>query len=399
MSSPKNIKAIKQRLFFDIPPTWTDEWQDMPEYSHSDLQPWRTILLHFGNEDAVRDFCELIGQTVSPTTKFLWHPKAEISRESDKRVIATFPKNPQHPVYIVSKGRADTRLTSIALEEINVPYKIVIEPQEYDDYAAVIDPKKILKLPFSNLGKGSIPARNWIWDHAVKIGAKRHWIMDDNIRGFYRYQDNRKIPVGDGTMFAVAENFVDRYNNVPLAGFQYNMFVIRKEGRIPPYFLNTRIYSCILIKNDLEVGETYEDEHGNEAYRRVTPKWRGRYNEDTDLSLRVLKSKTEDGKPEYCTILFNAFLANKIATMRMKGGNEQLYQEGGDEDKGGRLKMAESLLKQHPDCVKVIKRWGRSQHHIHYKNFSRNKLVHKAKAKTLSKRELETEVKSVGKKK
>lgn len=393
MSSPKNIKAIRQRLFFDIPPTWTDEWQDMPNYAHSDLQPWRTILLHFASEDDVQSFCELIGQQVSPTTKFLWHPKAEIARETDKRVVATFPKNPQHPVYIVSKGRAESRLTSKALEEINVPYRIVIEPQEYDEYAAVIDPKKILKLPFSNLGKGSIPARNWIWDHAVKIGAKRHWILDDNIRGFYRYQDNRKIPVGDGTMFAVAENFVERYTNVALAGFQYNMFVVRKEGRIPPYFLNTRIYSCILIKNDLEVGEMHE-----KKYRRVVPKWRGRYNEDTDLSLRVLKSKTEDGEPEYCTILFNAFLANKIATMRMKGGNtDELYQEGGDDDKGGRLKMAESLLKQHLDCVKVIKRWGRAQHHVHYAIFHRNKLIRRPKAKTLSRRELETEVKLVNK--
>lgn len=70
--------------------------------------------------------------------------------------------NPKYPVYIISKGRHESRLTSKALEVMNVPYHIVIEPQEYDLYASVIDPKKIKVLPFSNLGQGSIPARNWV---------------------------------------------------------------------------------------------------------------------------------------------------------------------------------------------------------------------------------------------
>jgi hypothetical protein len=39
-------------------------------------------------------------------------------------------------------------MTSKALEEMKVPYHIVIEPQEYEQYAAVIDPEKILTLPF-----------------------------------------------------------------------------------------------------------------------------------------------------------------------------------------------------------------------------------------------------------
>jgi hypothetical protein len=72
--------------------------------------------------------------------------------------------NPKYPVYVISKGRWESRLTSKALELIKVPYHIVIEPQEYKQYSAVIDSEKILVLPFSNLGQGSIPARNWVWD-------------------------------------------------------------------------------------------------------------------------------------------------------------------------------------------------------------------------------------------
>ena len=89
--------------------------------------------------------------------------------------------NPNYPIYIVSKGRWKNRLTSRSLERMNVPYKIVIEPQEYSEYSSVINPSLILQLPFSNLGQGSIPARNWIWEHAIVGGHKRHWILDDNI--------------------------------------------------------------------------------------------------------------------------------------------------------------------------------------------------------------------------
>ena len=252
--------------------------------------------------------------------------------------------NPNYPVYIISKGRWESRLTSKALESMGVPYRIVIEPQEYDNYAAVIDPKKILVLPFSNLGQGSIPARNWVWEHSISEGYGRHWILDDNIKRFFRFNNNLKLSVSSGAIFKAAEDFTDRYKNIALSGFQYFMFVWRKEQR-NPFILNTRIYSCILIKNDI-------------PYR-----WRGRYNEDTDLSLRALK----DG---WCTVLFLSFLAEKMPTMTMKGGNtDELYKDD------GRLKMAMSLREQHPDVTTVRWKWNRWQHVVDYSRFKANKLI------------------------
>src|SRR5262249_40370995 len=119
--------------------------------------------------------------------------------------------NPQFPVYIVSKGRADSRLTAKALERLAVPYRIIIERQEFDAYAAVIDPAKILILnpeyqrrydAFMPLrddeSRGPGPARNFAWDHSISEGHSWHWVMDDNIRQFRRLNNNRKIPVGDG---------------------------------------------------------------------------------------------------------------------------------------------------------------------------------------------------------
>lgn len=158
--------------------------------------------------------------------------------------------NPNFPVYIISKSRWESRLTSKALEKIGVPYHIVIEPQEYKEYSSVINPDKILQLPFSNLGQGSIPVRNWVWEHSLSLGAERHWVLDDNIREFRRMNNNRRTPVSDGTIFKVAEDFVNRYENIALAGFQYMMFA-PDNATFKPFILNTRIYSCILIKNDI----------------------------------------------------------------------------------------------------------------------------------------------------
>jgi hypothetical protein len=259
--------------------------------------------------------------------------------------------NPKYPIYIISKGRWESRLTSKALEKMGVPYHIVIEPQEYDEYSRVIHPNKIKILPFSNLGQGSIPARNWVWEDSIQSGAKRHWILDDNLRAFYRLHQNLKHYVHSGVTFRCVEDFTDRYENVAMSGMQYESLTPKRQKR-QPFIVNTRIYSCILINNDLKF------------------RWRGRYNEDTDLSLRCLKAG-------WCTILFYAFLADKVMTMKMKGGNtDELYRQ--DKTMDGRWLMAESLRKQHPDVTKITWKWGRWQHQVNYRAFKRNKLIRKA---------------------
>lgn len=311
--------------------------------------PWQSINVHFRNLEDRKAFGELVGQTINDLTKFIWYPKGQRGTTLGNRTDSAVVIVPRYPIYIVSKGRWESRMTSKALEAMRVPYHIVVELQEYDNYAAVIEPNMILTLPFSNLGQGSIPARNWIWEHSLSIGAQRHWIIDDNIKSFMTLHNNVKTRVNDGSCFVHCEDFTDRFSNVALSGMNYQWFAKQKQS-IPPFIVNTRIYSCILIRNDIPF------------------RWRGRYNEDTDLSLRVLKAGL-------CTVQFNAFLADKAVTMTMKGGNtDELYQ--GD----GRLKMAQSLLEQHPDVVTITEKWGRPQHHVNYQQFSSNKLILRADA-------------------
>jgi hypothetical protein len=243
-----------------------------------------------------------------------------------------------------------------------VPHTVVVEPQEYDRYVEALKGYSyttVLRLP-DDFRKnpsdcGGIPARNFIWEHSIAQGAARHWVMDDNLHCFQRLHMGEKQNLWTGAGFKALEDFVDRYSNIALAGPQYISFAPAKTTKVA-YRLNTRIYSCILIKNDL-------------PYR-----WRGRYNEDTDLSLRVLK----DG---WCTVLSNAFLVDKTTTMRNAGGNTaELYDGTGNAQKEGtdtegRKKMAESLAQQHPDVAKVVRRFGRWHHLVDYKGFSKNALV------------------------
>jgi len=253
--------------------------------------------------------------------------------------------NPKYPVFIISKGRPKTGQTVRVLSRLKVPFFLVVEPQEAAAYAEAWPSVELLETPFSNLGQGSIPVRNYVWELASQMKVSRYWILDDNIEGFHRLHNNEKYQVGDGTIFRCCEDFVDRYSNVPMAGMNYYGFCKKTEA-VAPFYLNTRVYSCLLL-------ETSRPD-----------RWRGRYNEDTDLSLRFLKQGL-------CTVLFNAFLCGKVTTMRMKGGNtDEVY---GSTD--NRKEFSESLVSQHPDVAKVVWKFNRWHHQVDYRSFKDNKLI------------------------
>lgn len=265
---------------------------------------------------------------------------------------------PQFPIYIISKGRWESRLTAKALEKMGQPFFIVVESQEYQQYAAVIDPKKILVLDPKyqaeyntceigtvSAAKGSGPARNFCWDHAIAAGYSHHWLMDDNIRCFYRYHAGQQLIVNHAGIFRAMEDFVLRYTNIGLAGPYYWLLTPRKEKKAV-FTINNRAFSCMLIRNNLPF------------------RWRARYNEDADLSIRVLKAG-------YCTIQFNAFLQGKVTTQVMKGGNTDVLYANGTREK------SEMLARLHPDCVKVVERFHRIHHTISYKQFKQVPILKK----------------------
>lgn len=279
---------------------------------------------------------------------------------------------PRYPVYVISKGRAFRPLTAKFLKRDGVPFKMVVEQSEYADYVKSVGAEYVLPLPedFRERSKqdpragvvqgGGIPARNFVWEHALASGAKRHWILDDNIRDMIRLYKGQRIVCRAGPAFNAVESFVDRFTNVGVAGMNYKMFGFPRH---PVFFLNVHVYSSILIRNDLPF------------------RWRGRYNEDTDLCLQALANG-------WCTILTNIFLADKLPTLQMKGGNMDALYKGGEEAALGggfkvgdgktsndsrfssRLEMAKALERAWPGVVSVTRRFGRPQHMVDWRKFT-----------------------------
>ena len=103
----------------------------------------------------------------------------------------------KYPIYIISKGRWDRPLTAKIFLKAKIPFRIAVEPQEFDKYCSTIPKEFILSLPFSNLGLGSYPARNYCWEHSLAEGAKKHFLFDDNIRQFYRLNNGKRTPGED----------------------------------------------------------------------------------------------------------------------------------------------------------------------------------------------------------
>jgi len=269
-------------------------------------------------------------------------------------------------------------ITSRSLSRMKIPHHITIEPQDKDKYEAALDNFKLrdyvtlIVAPFSNHGDGPGRARNFCWDHSIDLGAKRHWVMDDNINDFYRLNHNKRYRMDTSLCFRLMEDFVDRYTNVMVAGPNYRFFC-PASIKLPAFTFNTRIYSCNLIHNE------------------CPHRWRGRYNEDTILALDVLT----DG---YCTIQFNAFLQDKAATQTVKGGNtsEFYHKEVGFDKETGKAIQSEDLVETKdkyniegtraksqmlvdlfPQDAKLVFKYGRWHHHVNYEPYRKNRLIYR----------------------
>lgn len=245
---------------------------------------------------------------------------------------------PRYPVFIPSKGRADRLLTAKLFTRDEVPFKIVVEPNEVPAYARHWGEESLLVLPENN--KGLVYSRNWIKRHSTALGHERHWQFDDDIKRMIRLHKGARLKCPTGTALAIAEDFTDRYENVALTSFN-SWFFVPVSGTHAndwkPFVLNTRCYTVFLVSNALP---NY---------------WRGRYNEDTDMSLQVLAAGM-------CTILFNAFLIDTPTTMAAPGG--QMVSAAGSYQGDGRLKMARDLEREWPGVVSVKRKFRRAQHEV-----------------------------------
>lgn len=143
--------AADPEKLFEVDPDWVSEWTDLPEYVMEDhtAQGGEMKIFFRTYEDRV-DFFKKIEVPNPDRAQGVWYPFAPRPRDG---VEAEFEpekvgKN-RYPIYIISKGRWEDsggRLTYPGLEALGIPYRIVIEPQEYDRYVEHVDPEKIITL-------------------------------------------------------------------------------------------------------------------------------------------------------------------------------------------------------------------------------------------------------------
>jgi len=250
---------------------------------------------------------------------------------------------PNYPVYIISKGRYEKTLTADNFDQAGIDYLIAVEPQEYDLYVKKLGKEKVLKLPFSNLGLGSYPARNYCWEHAKAAGHKYHWLFDDNVQRWVKWINGKRAKwtnIGSALVYVEANAFK---TNVDISGFEEPNFVVKPPKK--PFKFNCHVYSAMLIKNDL-------------PYR-----WRLKYNEDVDLCLQVLHN---GGSTSSCIY----YMADKVSTAaKMKGGNQTELYKGNDPKKNLlKAKMIEAVW---PQYCKTVIRFNRHHHMIDWKQFKK----------------------------
>lgn len=262
---------------------------------------------------------------------------------------------PLYPIFIPSRGRAKESLTARVLAADDVPFRLVVEDDQYEKYLEYWPPENIIRLPFNDggdgykvdfdgvehreWGGGAVPARNFIRRFAEDEGHAKHWQFDDNIRKFRMLVGKERIPIHAGAAIRLSEDFADRYANMGLCAINYAMMAVPGSVTKPVRF-NHYCYSATLINHEMNLW------------------WRGRYNDDTDLCLQAMSQG-------WCTAHINVVLVDKVATMTMSGGMQVLYDKGID----GRLRMANELARLWPGTVKRTRRFGRPQHYVDWDKF------------------------------
>lgn len=150
----------------------------------------------------------------------------------------------KYPIYVISKGRYDLKrhTADFLLKEGN-KIQIAVEPQEAENYIKRFGKENVSILPFSNLGLGGIPARNWCWENSISNGHKRHWIMDDNIDGIVTWVNGKRKRCDSKIAFDQCEKFIDKFENLAIAGINYSSLVgFAAQKGLKPYFLNSRVF-------------------------------------------------------------------------------------------------------------------------------------------------------------
>ena len=67
---------------FEVEPE-PEHWRGMPEFVQEDNGPYRQVIVSLEDEQAVKDFFKLLGQSYTDKTKSVWFPDRPMNRVND----------------------------------------------------------------------------------------------------------------------------------------------------------------------------------------------------------------------------------------------------------------------------------------------------------------------------
>ena len=226
-----------------------------------------------------------------------------------------------HPIYVPSKGRADCAFTPKTLLEENIPYKLFVEPQDYEEYSKYHDKDRLVNIEANDRGISYV--RNFIKEYSKAQGDTYHWQMDDDIKKFRIRMNDKNVVVKGINALAVVEKTIGLFSNVAISGLTSPAFAFSKRY---PVKVNQLAYSCVLIKNEADV--TWPENLSGV--------------EDWHYTLTALENK-------WCTISFSHILFDAPGTATQKGGNMNHW-----ESKEKRRKLYERFVKVWPKNFRVV---------------------------------------------
>jgi ParB-like nuclease domain len=74
---------VISRLGLEVDP-W-QEWGGMPEFEHGEKAAFRSIMVHFNDQNGVDQFAALVDSTITAKTKYIWFPKVDRTDNSGVR--------------------------------------------------------------------------------------------------------------------------------------------------------------------------------------------------------------------------------------------------------------------------------------------------------------------------
>ena len=118
----------------------------MPEYEHEDQTPFRSLFVHFANQQDLDEFLALLDQPATEKTKYIWYPELKHATFMNKSWIgANYTDDHEHDLHDVTTYGETHRRFICTVEGCGAEREgDEIETPDLEDLA--VDPNEELEL-------------------------------------------------------------------------------------------------------------------------------------------------------------------------------------------------------------------------------------------------------------